>query len=210
METKYIACFFTLELEEYDYLENTLISYIQDGKYCIAHESEPKSHFHFIFEGTETIYTNFSKKIIEKYDLRRKGRGGLIKYGKVKEIRNLERMLTYTLKDGNYRSNMDKETLQVYFEKSFKKSLKDKTLNLVVEKLDEKIIHLGPNNLLHSHNDFMEFRLNCSHFIVDLFVDDELKYNRSDPENYTFKYIQFSNILDKDTKKKLLKSYFTV
>lgn len=209
-----IACFFDMELTEFDYLEETLKSYIDDNQYVIAHEQknskgEDKPHFHLIFEGTDTIYNNFSKVIVEKYKLRRKGRGGVIKYGKVKEIRNLERMLIYTLKDNNFRSNMEPKMLQAYFDKSFKKALKDKTLDNIVEHLDGLIQHESPNSIIHSHADCMDFRLNSSLRIVDYLVENEIKYNRSDPENYTFKYLQYSNILDKCNKKKLLKSYFT-
>lgn len=122
-----IACFFDLNISEFDNLENTLTDY-DIGEYVIAHEShnakgEEKPHFHLFFEGTNQIYNNFSKKIIEKYGLRNKSgnQGGIRKYGKVKQIRDLSKMLSYTLKDKNFRSNMKQEKLDFYFKNSFKK-----------------------------------------------------------------------------------------
>lgn len=206
MEYSMIACFFSIDETEFDTLESILQTY-DIGQYVIAHESEPKSHFHLLFEGTDNIYSNFSKRIVEKYKLRRQGRGGIIKYGKVKEIRNLERMLTYTLKDGNFRSNMDPIKLQAYFEKSFKKSLKDLKLHNIVEHLDSLIQHRSPNNHILTYSDAHEWVEQATLMIVEYWVDQEVSFTKSEPSNYCFKFIQQSNILNKESKKKLLKSY---
>lgn len=139
MERKYIACFFDLKVSEYDYLEETLLEY-DIGQYIIGHEThnaegKEKSHFHLLFEATEQIYTNFSKRIIDKYGLRRKGKGGVIKYGKVKQIRDIDKMKSYTVKDSNIRTNIPEEELQNIIDKSFKKT----TQKLICEEIREDI-----------------------------------------------------------------------
>lgn len=129
------ACFFDLPVTEFDNLENKLKSY-DIGHYAIAHETKPRDHFHLIWESTEQVSNNFRKVIVEKYKLRRKGRGGKVNYGKVKDLRDAERMLVYTLKDGNFRSNYDPEILHEYFKQSFKKEDRKHNLELLVEHLD--------------------------------------------------------------------------
>jgi len=137
MNNKVIACYFTIPETEYDYLENTLLTY-DIGHYLIGFETTPdkkkKEHFHLLFEGTDQIYNAFSKRIIEEYKLRGKGRGNK-KYGKVGNIRDLEKLCRYTVKEGNYRGNFPEEDIQKWYDESFSKSEKVATRELILEKL---------------------------------------------------------------------------
>lgn len=135
MERKYIACFFAIAESNFDLLEEQLLTY-DVGPYIIAFEDDPKDHFHLLFEGTEQIYSCFSKKIVERFGLRRKGKGGLIRYGKVKEIRDIEKMKSYTCKQKNIRTNIPDSELKGILEKSFVKESKKKSLDMLVEYLD--------------------------------------------------------------------------
>lgn len=148
MNTKIIACFFTLPETEYDTLEETLLTY-DIGYYLIGFEKTPdknkKEHFHLLFEGTDQIYNAFSKKIVEKYELRGKGRGNK-KYGRVKNIRDFEKMCSYTVKEGNYRGNFPEEDIQKWYDESFSKSEKHETRDLILQKLSEHR-YQTPNNL---------------------------------------------------------------
>ncbi len=149
MEEKFIACFFTLSLDKFDDLEQTLLDY-DIGKYLIGFETtknkEAKEHFHLLFEGTEQIYNNFSKKIVERYGLRSKGKGNK-KYGKVKDIRDIEKMCSYTLKGGNYRTNgFSEEAIKSYYESSFEKqSHKDISADIFAH-LDEMMKQPNDND----------------------------------------------------------------
>lgn len=214
MELEYIACFFDLELTEFDFLESTLTKY-DIGNYTIAHEAEPKSHFHLLFEGTPSVYTNFSKVIIEKYKLRRKGRGGVIKYGKVKNIRNLERMLTYTLKDGNFRSNMDKNQLSNYFKQSFKKVLKNEIIDNIVQHID--ILLSDDEDLMESFfsgttswfGNISAFKLDILRpNIIDYLVENDIKHNFNQMENYLYQYLCRNTFFNKTEKKKMIEAYY--
>lgn len=150
MEQKFIACFFTLSLDKFDDLEQTLLEY-DIGKYLIGFEitqnKEQKEHFHLLFEGTEQIYNNFSKKIVERYGLRSKGKGNK-KYGKVKNIRDLEKMCSYTIKGGNYRTNgFEEDAIKQYYESSFQKQSQRDISADIFKHLDEKISY-------NPHNDY--------------------------------------------------------
>ena len=138
MDIKIIACFFTLPETEYDTLEEILLTY-DIGHYLIGFEKTPdakkKEHFHLLFEGTDGIYNAFSKRIIEKYGLRGKGRGNK-KYGRVlKDIRDFEKMCSYTVKEGNFRGNFPEEDIQKWYDESFSKSEKHATRELILEGL---------------------------------------------------------------------------
>ena len=139
MNTTTIACFFTLPETEYDTLEETLLTY-DIGHYLIGFEKTPdkdkKEHFHLLFEGTDNIYNAFSKKIVEKYELRGKGRGNK-KYGRVKNIRDVEKMCSYTVKEGNYRGNFPEEDIQKWYDESFSKSEKHETRDLILQQLSQ-------------------------------------------------------------------------
>ena len=145
MDTKFIACFFTLTLDKFDDLEQTLLNY-DIGKYLIGYEITPdkkkKEHFHILFEGTEQIYNNFSKCIIERYGLRSKGKGNK-KYGKVnKEFRDIEKMCSYTLKGGNFRTNgFEEDRIKEWFEKSFTKANAREISQEIFQHLDESIFY---------------------------------------------------------------------
>jgi hypothetical protein len=148
MDIKTIACFFTLPETEYDTLEEILLTY-DIGQYLIGFEKTPdkeqKEHFHLLFEGTDQIYNNFSKRIVEQYKLRGKGRGNK-KYGRVKNIRDIEKMCSYTVKEGNYRGNFPEEDIQKWYDESFSKTEKQATRDLILEEL--RMYHnQHPNNL---------------------------------------------------------------
>lgn len=140
MENKIIAGFFTLAEEHYDYLEDTLLTY-DIGHYLIGFEITPdnkkKEHFHVLFEGTDQIWNNFSKKIVGDHNLRGKGKGNK-KYGKVKEIRDVEKMCSYTIKEGNFRGNFPEDEIQRWYSKSFSKTAK-------VEVRDQMLAALAKN-----------------------------------------------------------------
>lgn len=138
MDQKILAGFFTLGQEHFDYVEETLQLY-DIGNYLIGFEVTPdakkKEHFHVVFEGTDQIWNNFSKKVVEDHSLRSTGRGNK-KYGKItKGIRDLERLCSYTLKEGNFRGTFPEEQIQEWYNKSFSKNEKVETREKILEQL---------------------------------------------------------------------------
>lgn len=141
MENKMVACFFALGEDKFDYLEDTLNSY-DIGRYIIGFEvtndNKKKEHFHILFEGTDKIYNAFSKKIVEDNALRCKGKGNK-KYGKVKEIRDFEKMCSYTLKGGNFRGTFTDEEITNWYEKSFDEKKKRDISAEIFAYLDKEV-----------------------------------------------------------------------
>lgn len=131
----YIACMFHIDEIHYDYIENTLQEY-DIGNYIIGHEKTPYSHFHIMFQGTDKIYSAFSKRLVEKFELRGRSGGGKSKqYGKVKHIENVVKMASYTVKDGNVRSNMDQEELDKYKQLSYQAKEQQKLVKKILAEL---------------------------------------------------------------------------
>lgn len=144
-QLKWMAFMAHIPIENADYIEATLKEY-DIGGYIIGIEETPYHHFHFIVEMTENHYHNFSKRVFkDKFNLRGRATKGLPRqYGRVKEIQNLERLKAYTLKDGNFRTNMTEEQIQKYIDISFKKN-EQKTL-------DESLL----NDLYEIFHDYIE------------------------------------------------------
>lgn len=98
-----------------------------DGK----HEETKGSHFHFLVQMTPEDYHNFCKRVfIDKWKLRGRAiKGKPRQYGKTKEIRDVDKALSYCVKamdegKDTIRTNMSKEEIECAFAHSFKKSKK--------------------------------------------------------------------------------------
>ena len=136
MENNFIAFMGHMPLDDYDYLEDTLKEY-DIGGYLIGAEvsSTGVEHYHFLVEMTAEDYHLFSERVFrKKYKLRgRASKGQARQYGKLKEIRDFERLKAYTMKEGNIRTNMSEEDLanarEISFSKNEKIDLREKMLN---------------------------------------------------------------------------------
>lgn len=114
--------------DTYNYYESTLLEYDVQG-YIIAQEIAKESHkrwdgghYHFMVQMSDEDYHKFTKRIKEKYKLNGRAKNGVSReYGKVNKIEKLERAKAYTVKDGNYRTNLAKETIQKIYEESHEK-----------------------------------------------------------------------------------------
>jgi len=117
-----------------------------------THEETKGSHFHFMVQMTKEDYHNFCKRVfIDKYKLRGRAiKGKPRQYGKTKDIRNVDKALSYTVKQidlgkDTIRTNMDKEEIEFAFANSFKPSKKK-------NEYDELMKHLGKLNLTNSYD----------------------------------------------------------
>ena len=140
---EYLAFFFAIKHEHYPYLRETLHKY-EIGKFLIAQETDKKvhlesegQHFHFLVQMTVESYSKFSKVVRDKFKLRGRAiEGKPRQYGRIKEIKDLDRMAAYTLKDGNYYTNMDDTDLDKWYKLSFKKDLKKKHYDKLMAYID--------------------------------------------------------------------------
>lgn len=116
----------------YDYLEDTLQEY-DIGYYLIGAENAPGKHkksegdhFHFMVQMLPKDYNSFSKRVfIDKFKLSGRARNGEGRqYGKVKNIEDEFKMKAYTVKDGNFRTNVPTDELEIIVATAFKKGEK--------------------------------------------------------------------------------------
>ncbi|AXQ65312.1 MAG: hypothetical protein [Circular genetic element sp.] len=124
--TDYIAFMCHTTHEMYDYLEDTLQEY-DIGTYFIGYEPQPYEHFHFLVQMTEKDYGRYRKRVfIDKLKLRGKAGDGIARqYGKVSKIEDLEKLKSYTVKEGQFRTNLENtEELQAIVDNSFSKQEK--------------------------------------------------------------------------------------
>lgn len=136
MENNFIAFMGHMPLDDYDYIEDTLKEY-DIGGYLIGAETSSTGveHYHFLVEMTMDDYHLFSERVFrKKYKLRgRASKGQARQYGKLKEIRDFERLKAYTLKEGNTRTNLSDEDLsharEISFSKTQKIDLREKMIN---------------------------------------------------------------------------------
>ena len=115
-----------IALEHYDYIEDKVKQYCS-GTYFIGFEDTPYHHYHFCVEMTEEQYANFRSTVfIKKFKLKGQARDGKAReYGLIHNIKDIEKMKAYTIKEGNYRTNLsDVQELEQILENSFSKKEK--------------------------------------------------------------------------------------
>jgi hypothetical protein len=119
-------CFYVnAELSQIDVIKDDLLRYMpMSKKYLICHELgiTGKSHFHIIAEFSVVDYNKYRTNIlINKYLLKAKNK----EYGKVSSIRDVNKMISYCLKDeGDRRTNLSPDVVEQYLRDSYKKDTK--------------------------------------------------------------------------------------
>lgn len=171
---------------EFEYLEKTLNNY-GIGGYVIAEETEPYIHYHFLVEMTEHDYGLFRKVVmIDKYKLRGLARGGKPRqYGKVTQIDDFDKMLSYTCKDENIRTNLDDETINNAIDKSFKKE-RPKLLK------DKMVKHIDDYFKDSSFNSFYEKRVKLE--IIKWMMNNKIDIRKSIIDTYYTYFRQYTTI----------------
>lgn len=152
---KWLAFFAAIKHEHTESVLECLKKYdigqfiIAKEKAGAAHSETEGEHLHFCVEMPPEQYVNFSKCcFIDKYKLRGRAPAGQSRqYGKVKEIRNLQKMQAYTLKDGDYITNMDEEVIKELYKQSAKKVEKKNIYDICMENMKtvEKPGRFRPN-----------------------------------------------------------------
>lgn len=108
-----------------------------------THQETNGEHFHFCVEMTELDYNKYRKRcFIDKFGLRGQAKLGQPRqYGKVKQIENIVRMKAYTIKDGNFRTNLTETEIAGLGEIAFKKGDEETTYR---EQLLAKVRYMVP------------------------------------------------------------------
>lgn len=212
---KYQAFTAHLPLDQYDYLEEKIQEY-NIGAYIIAHETTPFSHFHFCVQMEDTEYHNFCQAIFKKkFNLR----GRAIKdkcrqYGKLTTINAIEKMKSYTVKDGNYRTNLSQEEIKTIYENSYQKVDQKKELDKLHDYLDTQIDlfkdkitykdYFGEKKIftISSTKDTILHHI----YLYINTTDNKLGNTRNQITNYYLKYLRIRQLLSLDERITLQKS----
>lgn len=200
------AFMYHLPITEHQYLVDKLIEY-KCPKYLVAHEKTPYSHFHLVAWMTLKEYNNYNKHIINKYNLKANSKNGQTKqYGKETKIRNLERMMTYTVKDGNVKTSLTTEQLQLYIDKSYKKDEKHKFEKEVIEYINDYFkltqtsyhAHKVYGNNGTEYLDYLDKESIVKHLIIEYMIIKDFKFNKTTIMNYYILWVRRScDIKDK-------------
>lgn len=129
MNTHTVAFFAHIPHCHIDEIINKLIADDYVDRYLIGLEVADSvgQHMHFVIKylyesDRDKWYHAFSKWFKGRYNLSGRAYKNKAKqYGKVKDIRDLEKMETYTVKDKNVRSNYSDEEIKLLISKSYEK-----------------------------------------------------------------------------------------
>lgn len=113
------------------------------GGYIIGYETTPNAHqetegqhMHFVVQISNHDYHNFSERLKRKYNLRAKAlKDKPRQYGALTKIEKLEKLKAYTLKDGDYKSNLSDKELKELSGMAYRKE----TIHTQWEKLVEHL-----------------------------------------------------------------------
>jgi hypothetical protein len=201
-----VGCMYHLEESEFDYLEKTLKEY-QVGWYIIGHEKTPYSHFHIAFEElSDREYTNFNKKIVTQYKLRADSKNGKRKqYGKISQVKDIDKLKSYTLKDGNYRSNLSSSQLAEVIERSFKKSKKKEWMETCLEHIEE-YPKLFKSRIQEWSDKIKYFNIDdqLANQLILFHLEKEVQFTRNQIKALVYRAIQVTKHLGKIEKAKIL------
>lgn len=191
-----------LPIDKFDELEDRIKLF--ETEYIIAHEEGKNSHFHFMVKITDQEYHNFCQDYFKKkYQLR----GRAIKdkprqYGKERNIKDLSRSMMYTLKDGNYRTNMDEDYIQKLYEESFKKDEKEKDKEKLFKHLE--CIKFTKPSYDDNWNKIGESKqiqiLTAIYKYINTNKDCKLSLSRTAINNYYLSYLRITDNINMEEK----------
>jgi hypothetical protein len=133
-KTKIIG--FMLHLGEIHFDQHDILTALQQydiGKYIIAKEEQPFIHYHVAVEMTTQNYNAFIAQYVSKSSKSNNQEGGLWQlrgrahngkpkqYGKILGIRSPDKLISYTVKQGIYITDVEAEWLKPYVDASFVK-----------------------------------------------------------------------------------------
>lgn len=201
------AFFVDIELSEFDNLIKILDAY-KISKYLIAHEThnkkgQKKPHYHILGFMSPTTYKNLISKLIRDYKLKGEGRGGKRFYGKItKPIRDLQKMASYSLKDGNFRyKGYTEEEIKQYFAQSYKAETKISQIHKMYIELDKKFeykqkihIEIGKGYKCETPELMNEVMREIIHYKID----HEQPFTANQLKNQTYKYFQWTKLFHRN------------
>jgi len=154
-QIKWMTFYFGVRHTEFDFVVSTLKGYIHaEALYLVSkettkngHKNTDGEHVHVCCQMSQHMYDNLISVMKKKYELKgNKKAGECGQYGKVKAIRDIDLMLAYCLKDGDYITNIDSAQIEELKKLSYPKaeqsaeSKQKKSTKTWCEKTAEEII----------------------------------------------------------------------
>lgn len=166
-----------------DELVKDIESYLDDdARYILAmetcigkHQDTSGQHYHFVGDMTEEQYDAFRKTIIvKKYKRQGVAKGDIARqYGKIGNIRDVTKLMQYTVKDGNIiYKNIDLKTIQDLITSSYKKEERQFPFKELMEYLKTNSNNYYDNEVdngwIHeSHVEFNKIEFDIIQFYLD-------------------------------------------
>ena len=156
----WIACMAHIKHEHNKYL----IEYIDKrfDQYVIAAETSAAvgEHYHFLlYAKNSNDYSKFAQNVFkQKFSLRGRAISGAPRqYGKVKDIRDIKKMMAYTVKDKNVIYKVDdKKQIEEAFSSSFKKEDRLTCYNNKISKYVTDVKNTQNDGYFGNRNDFVK------------------------------------------------------
>lgn len=120
-DIKWQTFYFGVRHTEFDYIVTALKGYLHtEAKYLVSkeitkngHEMTGGEHVHICCQMSDQQYTNYKEVVKRKYELKGNRKAGETgQYGKVKAIKNIDLMLAYCLKDGDFITNIESDQIE--------------------------------------------------------------------------------------------------
>lgn len=209
MENTPIAFFLALKFSSFDEIQQKVKQYIEpDSSYLVVGEKSPDTHqqtngehFHFLVNFSEKSYKNFTKHFIEKYKLRGSAKDGKSRqYGKIKKIKDLERLHQYMLKDlstdNPIFTNYENDEIDAWAAKSFKKESKKNYLDSMSDKLTKSVLASkpDPSTTLGISMDSLQFHLFLIHLEEQKSHDSKKAITKSQLHSLANYWVQFKGL----------------
>lgn len=190
------------------HIAHTEIEYLKSemGKlkapYVMAAETAGYEHFHFLAKITKKQYHAFTKKVfIDKYKLHgrwyktKDGKNHPRQYGKVKkEIRDLSKMMSYTLKDKNFFTNMKVNEIEFILKKKIEEcentkdgEIKEKMIKYVDKYLHERFI-INLNKPMQRHQKYIRI------VIIRFLMENKCSVLKNTIERFYYYYVTHTEL----------------
>lgn len=132
-----------------------------------SHKETDGEHFHFCAQMKPETYHKLTKRLCkDMFNLQGRAKDGIGRqYGKVTDIKNPTRMLAYTIKDGDYITNIPEDELVHIKKVSFRKLEKPTKGDSFTEKIRDELTEKYPNHL------WDPFDYDSSEKILDTIID---------------------------------------
>lgn len=192
---RWIAFMAHIQHEHYDYLETQLKKL--EAPYIISAEAGKYEHFHFLARITDKQYHNYVMNVF-KSKFKLLGRATKTKprqYGKVKEIKDLKRMMRYTIKDKNFRTNMTDEYIQKIIECKIEEVENKKTNQDIRHKLiafiDDKVKNdIWAYKITHREHSSKYLKI----IIIDWLRERNVPITRNQIDRYYWIYLTYTEL----------------